>query len=353
MSPSIEHGYPLLVDISGYFSFVTKSETEHANEIIRELLEFIIARIKPLFTVAQIDGDAIFAFAPQDRITRGESLFEILESTYTAYKDQLVQVSRVRTCECNACRNAPKLDLKFAVHFGEYIPTEFNNQFSLTGLAPYFIRKREWKDTVKQATDWRGYALFTQDCLTQLSLHPDDLDAVEIPGGSIRTFGLNLEARYESTLEQRRVIVTHQDALYSFSMDFPVSPAILWDWVNDPDKRTQWFILKWSAHTRPKGRTGSGAVNHCYHGIGDTLETILDWHPFEYYTSEYRIRPFDLRIQQTSTFKALPDGNTLLQLNIKPADESAGWLTKFMCYLFAAYEKYASNRLFRLIKKNT
>ena len=351
MNTSIQRGYPLLADISGFVDFLNDSETDHAREIIQELLEFLIKKISPVFTVAQIDGDAIFAFAPKGSFSRGESLFELLESAYTSYKDQLVQVSRVRSCDCNACRNAPKLDLKFAVHFGEYIPHEFNNQFDLTGLAPYFIRKREWKEPVEESTHWRGYALFTQDCLTQLRLHPKDLNAIEIPGGSTRTFGLNLESRYESTLEHRSVFVTKEDALQSFSMNFPISKTSLWEWLNEPDKRTQWYILKWSARSRPSGRTGKGAVNHCYHGIGDTLETILDWRPFEYYTSEYVVRPFNIRMQQTSILEPIGDDKARLHVTIKPAHESAGWLTKFTCKLYAHYQKYVLKRLLQIVRQ--
>ena len=347
---SIERGYPLLADISGFVDFLNDSEANHAREITQELLEYLIQKISSVFTIAQIDGDAIFAYAPQDRIVRGETLFELLESTYMAYKDQLVQVSRVRNCGCSACRKAPSLDLKFAVHFGEYISNEYNKQFDLTGLAPYFIRKREWKAPVKEATDWRGYALFTQDSLTQLGLHPEDLNAIEIPGGSVRTFGLNLEARYKSALGQRSIIITKDVALYSFTIDFPLPSEALWSWINEPDKRSQWFILKWSAMDRPGGRTGSGAVNHCYHGIGDTLETILDWHPFDYYTSEYRIRPFNIKIRQTTQFERLSGNRTRLHLNIKPSDDSVGWFTKSICKLFSSYEKYAFKRLMHIIE---
>jgi len=344
----IEYGYPLLADISGFVPFVTESEIEHANEIISELLEFIVSKINSLFTIAQIDGDAIFAYAPQERILRGEAIFELIESTYTAYKDQLLQVSRVHTCGCNACRNTSKLDLKFAIHYGEYIPSEFHKQFDLIGVAPYFIRKREWKEPVKETTKWQGYALFTEDSLKQLGLQPDDLQVMEIPGGSVRTFGLDLESRYNSTLEQRNVIIHSKDALYSFTMDFPIPPTLLWDWINEPEKRSQWFILKWSARARPRGRTGSGAVNHCNHGIGDTLETILDWHPFEYYTSEYQIRPFNIRIRQTTQLESLQENETRLHLNIKPANDSAGWFIKLVCKAFASYEKYVFKRLIHM-----
>ena len=351
MSTSIQRGYPLLADISGFVDFLNDSETDHAREIIQELLEFIIKKIGPVFTVAQIDGDAIFAFAQEGVFSRGESLFELLEATYTAYKDQLVQVSRVRTCGCNACLNAPNLDLKFAVHFGEYISHEFNDQFDLTGLAPYFIRKREWKEFVEEATHWRGYALFTQDCLTQLGLHPEDLNAIEIPGGSNHTFGLDLESRYESALEQRNIRITTEEALISFGMDFPVSSTSLWDWLNDTEKRSQWFILKWSAWERPHGRTSAGAVNHCNHGIGDTLETILDWHPFEYYTSDFRIRPFNIKMRQTTELQPSSENQTHLHLNIS-ADHSASWITIITCRLFYIYERFALKRLTRMIENS-
>ena len=349
MAEQSNHGYIILADISGYTSFLAKTELEHAHEIIGELLEFIITKINSIFTIAQIDGDAIFAYAPHDRIFRGEAIFELIESTYTAYKDQLLQVSRVRTCSCNACRSTSKLDLKFAVHYGEYIPSEFHKQFDLVGLAPYFIRKREWKEPVKEATKWHGYALFTEESLKQLKLQPDDLQVMEIPGGSVRTFGLDLEARYKSTLEQRRVQVSSEDALYSFSLDYPVSRGTLWNWINDPDKRTQWYAMPWSARSRPGGRTGSGAVNHCYHGIGDTLETILDWRPFEYFTSEFRVRPFNTRIQETFTFERTGDKTVLLHFHIKPTDEKSGWPTKLACKSMAAYQMRMLGRLKKMV----
>jgi len=348
-----ERGYLLVADISGFIPFVTESETEHANEITRELLEFIIARLSPTFTLGQIDGDAIFAYAPQDRITRGETLFELLESIYRAYKNQLLQVNRRRSCGCNACQNASKLDLKFAVHFGEYIPNEFENQFNLIGLAPYFILKREWKEPVKKITDWQGYTLFTQECLTQLGFQPDELKMIEIPAGPVRTFGLDLESRYKSAMENRKINISEEEAQYSFSLDFPLPLTRLWDWVNDPEKRTRWFFLKWTSRERIKGRTSPGAVNHCNHGIGDTLETILDWKPFEYYTSEYQLRPFNIRIQQTTQFMPLPNGSTRINLNIKPASDSAGLLTKFVCNVFARYEKYVLNRLEIFLMNNS
>ncbi|MDX1379311.1 MAG: hypothetical protein R3307_10715, partial [Anaerolineales bacterium] len=151
-----------------------------------------------------------------------------------------------------------------------------------------------------------------------------------------------------SMQKNRSVLVTSEEAVAAFQMEFPLSPASLWNWINDPDKRTQWFILKWSARSRPSGRTGTGAVNHCYHGIGDTLETILDWHPFDYYTSEYVIRPFNIRIRQKSRFEAVSDDKTRLHITVKPSDKSAGWFTTLICKVYAGYEKYVLGRLLKI-----
>jgi hypothetical protein len=71
-------------------------------------------------------------------------------------------------------------------------------------------------------------------------------------------------------------------------------------------------------------------------------------HAFEYYTSEYQIRPFNIRIRQTSRFEAVSDGQTRLYITIKASDESAGWLTTFICKLYAGYEKFVFSRLYRL-----
>jgi len=37
---------------------------------------------------------------------------------------------------------------------------------------------------------------------------------------------------------------------------------------------------------RPSGRTGPGASNHCVHGKDEVVETVLDWRPFKYVTTE-------------------------------------------------------------------
>ena len=63
-----QHGHLLLADISGYTSYVASTELTHSQEILTELLELIIERFKPLMTISKIEGDAIFAYAPEIKL---------------------------------------------------------------------------------------------------------------------------------------------------------------------------------------------------------------------------------------------------------------------------------------------
>ena len=109
---STEHGYLTLADISGYNAFVAGTEFDHAQEIVGDLLEFLVERLRPLLTLVEIEGDAVFAYSPEKSILRGETLFELIENTYAAFKNQLTSIKRHHTCDCTACQNVNTLDLK-------------------------------------------------------------------------------------------------------------------------------------------------------------------------------------------------------------------------------------------------
>jgi hypothetical protein len=56
-------------------------------------------------------------------------------------------------------------------------------------------------------------------------------------------------------------------------------PAIVWEWLNDPQKRMLWegTTVKAEKHN---GRRGLGARNHCLHGKqATTIQTMVEWNP--------------------------------------------------------------------------
>ncbi len=88
MDAKTQHGYLVLADISGYTSFVAATELEHAHEILTELLELILSRFTPTLTLSKLEGDAVFAYVPEAKLRRGETLLELIEATYVAFRDR-------------------------------------------------------------------------------------------------------------------------------------------------------------------------------------------------------------------------------------------------------------------------
>jgi hypothetical protein len=59
-----EEGYLVLADITGYTSFLTRTELEHAHGIVAELTTLVIARLAAPLRFVELEGDAVFAYAP-------------------------------------------------------------------------------------------------------------------------------------------------------------------------------------------------------------------------------------------------------------------------------------------------
>lgn len=308
-------GYFFLADISGFTAYLVDVELEHATDILEELLEYIAGQIRPVFIIHDFDPDSVFAYAPASKIERFEILYELIDSTYTGFKNRLTAISRRTTCTCAACRSVTSLDLKFIVDYGEYVLSQVQERQALLGLVPLFVRNRAWKEPVVNSTAWRGYVLFTETCLVNLDLAAKEFQAMEFVSGQTRMCGLDLEAHYQDMIKARRVIVSPDETDGIFSLKLPLSRSAVWEWLNDPVKRNQWWypgLAQWSAYLRPGGLVGAGAVNHCNHGVGMVAETVLDWQPFEYFTVEMRITPGNLNVVETIRLESVSENQTRL-----------------------------------------
>lgn len=189
-----QFGYFLLADISGFSSYLTKVELEHAGSILRQLLEGISRNIEPIFRVQDFDIDSVFAFAPEAGIVHFEKLHRRVEETYVEFKGNLTEISNHITCNCAACREVTSLDLKFMVHFGETILSSLQGKPVLYGLDPTFVRRRVWKDEVSASVSWRGYVLFTEQCLARLKVSAAEFQGTEFDHDQFRMFGMELKS---------------------------------------------------------------------------------------------------------------------------------------------------------------
>lgn len=313
MSTTSNHGYLVIADISGYTSFVAKSELEHSHEILSELLELIIEKFQPLMTISKLEGDAVFAYAPESLFAQGDALIDFLESTYVAFRDKQVSIVRKTTCTCNACRNIPSLDLKFFAHHGDYILQKVANINELVGSDVNLIH-RLTKNHVSEATGWHAYMMLTAQCLEHLKL--DIAEAhVQVEEyehlGEVKTYNIDLHKRYTEITSERRIALDRNTADFVITQDFSTPPAVTWEWVQDPAKRNLWQggHVTWSNAGRPNGRRGVGSSNHCAHGKTVTTELIVDWRPFEYSTAD-SFKDGKKTITETFLLEPLPDGGT-------------------------------------------
>lgn len=105
-------------DISGYTKFIQSTEIEHAEHVIAEILEILIAANTQDLQLAEIEGDALF-FYKEGSVPSKEKLLAQIEIMFTAFHGHLEMLKKNRICTCNACATAPELQLKIVAHVGE------------------------------------------------------------------------------------------------------------------------------------------------------------------------------------------------------------------------------------------
>ena len=313
MSAITQHGYLLLADISGYTSFVAGTELDHSHQILSDLLETICVPIEELLTIHKLEGDAVFAYAPETIFGRGETILELIESTYAAFRDRQTDIKRATTCTCKACQTIPSLDLKFILHHGNYILQQVRGIREMVGSDVNLIHRLS-KNHVTEATGWRAYLMITEPCLAHLDLELEGAyEQVESYEhlGEIKTINVDMHKRYNELKEAQRVFIGEQDADLYFTVDFSTPPPVTWEWLQDPNKRNLWSggRVHWYSGDRPRGRAGNGASNHCAHGKSVSTEVTMDWRPFDYSTTESYANG-KKTFSETIQLEPLPNGGT-------------------------------------------
>lgn len=198
MERKTQSGYLVLADISGYTSFVAKTEIEHADVVISAMLETIIEKLSGPLTIVKLEGDAVFAYGPDGEVSSCEAMLELLDGTYRIFRDSANSMYEGATCPCKACKAIPMLDLKFFVHHGEYVVQKVAGIVDLMGNDVTLIHRLA-KNRVTESTGWNGYVLFTGNCLAnmQADRKPFIQQAETYEHlGEIETYVMDMHARY-------------------------------------------------------------------------------------------------------------------------------------------------------------
>ncbi len=171
----IEKGFLLITDITGYTSFLTSSELEHAELIIGELFTSQLQAIDSPFKISNFQGDAILCYASRDDIVKDHSILKLVELIYSAFSKKMKEMSADPPCSCAACTTIDKLDLKIFMHYGEYLQKMMGDREELIGSDVILIH-RMMKNDVRVKTGIDSYLLITDAALDQLFEDPDTLN---------------------------------------------------------------------------------------------------------------------------------------------------------------------------------
>lgn len=174
MERKTQNGYLILADISGYTSFVAQTEIEHADIALSYLLEAIIEKLNGMFTIAKLEGDAVFAYMEESKLEEGKAMLELIDASYAAFRDKAADLFAHATCPCKACRAIPTLDLKFILHHGEYVVQQVAGIRDLLGTDVNLIH-RLLKNGVAESTGWKGYTVLTDAALGHMKCSKSNL----------------------------------------------------------------------------------------------------------------------------------------------------------------------------------
>ena len=70
----IKNGFFIITDINGYTAYLSKSELDHAHEILLSLYEAQISAIEPPLVISNFQGDAILIYVPEDTFLQKQIL---------------------------------------------------------------------------------------------------------------------------------------------------------------------------------------------------------------------------------------------------------------------------------------
>lgn len=285
-----EHGFLLIADLTGYTAYLSRGEIEHAPAIAGDLIETVVGRLEPPFRLAKLEGDAAFLYVEDGRAD-GSLLLDAIEVAYLAFRRRLRSIEQASACDCTACSTAPRLDLKFFVHHGEYVRTSIAGRSELAG-ASIIVVHRLLKGAAAAAAhdaDGRsmGFAVLTAEAASMIGVDPSALGATTAVEpiehlGEVTTHLIDLEGRWLAESGARRLEIAGDRALFEVHVDVPADAATVWAHLTSPALRPLWEGPIVISETAVDGRRGVGTRAQCVTGRLATLEEIVDWQPYEH-----------------------------------------------------------------------
>ena len=188
--PRPADGPLVLADIGGYTGFLRTVRTAHADDafangnipdaygLVSSLLDGIVGRLVPPFTLSKLEGDAVFVYALGDEgIPTGDAFLPRLQACYDGFKALLDAAHDVWACRCDACMRIDQLELKFVVHAGPFVVQSIAGTTELVG-PEVVIAHRLLKNEAAATLGTGAYALLTAAAVARFAV--PDRDAVPL-----------------------------------------------------------------------------------------------------------------------------------------------------------------------------
>ena len=182
--------YFLIADISGYTAFLGAVEQTHGldfshgipagYEILGALLDVVVEGIQPTFSVAKIEGDAVFGVAAATDLEVGAgSLLAGLRHAADRFREVKVEQAAIATDHlCSACPVASNLWLKMLLHRGMGVQVAGGAHTELHGPAVTMVH-RLLKNHVADEIGPRPYLFVTDVAAVPLGLADTGVPHVE------------------------------------------------------------------------------------------------------------------------------------------------------------------------------
>jgi Protein of unknown function (DUF2652) len=183
--PSAASGPLLLADITGYTSFLLSVAVAHQDDafadgavpdayaMMSHLMDGIVKRLVPPFTLSKLEGDAVFAYATDlAPVPRGAAMLDCISECHADFRRRLDTAHQMWTCRCDACSRIDHLGLKFILHAGSFVIQEIAGRQELVG-PEVVMAHRLLKSSATDVVGHSAYALISAAAVARLAVPID------------------------------------------------------------------------------------------------------------------------------------------------------------------------------------
>lgn len=153
----------LVADISGFTNFMKLHalSSNHAKQIVVRLLKTVIFASKPPLKLAEVEGDAVFFYAPSSpnnpKKTAEQVKSQVLKF-FQRFNEEIETLKQMNLCSCDACAQVGNLQLKQVIHEGDVSIERIEKFEKLFGLDVIIVHRM-----LKNSVPSHEYVMMTDE----------------------------------------------------------------------------------------------------------------------------------------------------------------------------------------------